>query len=400
MSSYRLSGIANDVLLREGAASARNESASTALLLAHVAEIERRKLYADEGYDSMRAFCVGAWGLCEYAAYRRIGAARAAIEFPAIFDAVADGRLSLTAVNLLAPALTKENAGELLEAAAGRTKRQLRELLAEKSAEPGSAALELAENSGISCNQLAPALVVTNGASNQRGPQAPDPMASPATQSAPPHLPLHAALGQEAHDDLAYLKALLGHVVPSGNLAQVLGHVFKAAIRELERQKFAVTSRSRSTASGKGESRQVPAAVRRVVFVRDGGRCTFVSEKGHRCESQTRLQFDHVIPVAKGGTSSADNVRLLCFTHNQLEARRAFGDEFIDRKRAEARRRSERKQSAARALSAENARKEEFWRELAANLAAREQAIELVPWLRDLASASAREVAPAASAPA
>ena len=386
MPNYLLSGLANDVLLREGAASARNESACTALLLAHIAEIEQRKLYADEGYDSMRAFCVGEWGLCEYAAYRRIGAARAAREFPAIFEAVATGRLNLTAVNVLAPALTRENANELLGAAAGRTKRQLQELLAARSAGTVAPSLGLVANPEISCNQLAPALVVTNGASTEHGPQVPDSTAAPAPQPAPPappQLPLHAALGQEAHDDLAYLKALLGHVVPSGNLTQVLGRVFKAAIRELERQKFAVNSRSGTPGKG-AKSCQVPAAVRRVVLVRDGGRCAFVSAKGHRCESQTRLQFDHVTPLAKGGTSSVDNVRLLCFTHNQLEARRAFGDEFIERKQAEARHRAEQKRTAARAQSAETTRKEAFWRELAANLEARERAIEVVPWLRGL----------------
>lgn len=397
MPNYLLSGLANDVLLRDGAASARNESACTALLLAHIAEIERRTLYADEGYESMCAFCVGVWGLCEYAAYRRIGAARAAREFPAIFDAVAGGRLSLTGVNLLAPVLTQENAGELIDAAAGRTKRQLRDLLAGRCAGPDAPALGLAASPDISCNQLAPALVVTNGASAEHGPQAPEPTASPATQSAPPapaQRSLHAVLGQEAHDDLAYLKALLGHAVPSSDLTQVLGRVFKAAIRELERQKFAVSSRSRSGTPGKGvSSRQVPAAVRRVVFVRDGGRCTFVSEKGHRCESQTRLQFDHVIPVAKGGTSTEENVRLLCSTHNQLEARRAFGPDLIERKRAEARRRAGQKQMAARALAAESARKAAFWCELADNLEAQDRAIEVAPWLRGRG-------APSPSAPA
>ena len=217
--------------------------------------------------------------------------------------------------------------------------------------------------------------------------------AAPAT----PHFPLHALLGQVEQDDLEYLKALLGHAVPSGNLTQVLGRAFRAAIRELERQKFAVTLRPRPGSRGLGKNpRRVPDAVRRAVFTRDRGSCTFVSAKRHRCESRTRLEFDHVTPVAKGGQSTVANVRLRCHTHNQLEAERAFGAGFMERKRAESRRRAEATRSAARAKVAERARKEAHVRELAANAEAQERAMEVVPWLRGLGF-SAREARRAAA---
>lgn len=50
--------------------------------------------------------------------------------------------------------------------------------------------------------------------------------------------------------------------------------------------------------------------IRRAVFRRDGGRCV-------RCESAELLQFDHVIPVALGGASTAENLQLLCATCNR-----------------------------------------------------------------------------------
>jgi len=396
MPSYRLSGLADDALLREGAASARNESASTALLLAHIAEIEARRLHATEGYDSMCAFCVGEWGLCEYAAYRRIGAARAARDFPAIFAAVADGRLTLTAVNLLAPALTPENAGELLAAAGHRTKRQVQDLLAERSVTAEAPARKAVAPAAASDDELAPALVVPEGAS--KGPRSEEPPATASpTSSAAPRFPLQAVLGPQEQDDLDYLKALLGHAVPSGELRQVLGRVFQAAIRELERRKFAVTSRSRTGAQrGKAGSRQVPRAVRRGVFERDHGHCTFVSAKGHRCESRTRLEFDHIRPVARGGQSTVANVRLRCHTHNRLEAERTFGAGFMECKREESRRRAEARKTAAKAKVAERVRKEARARELAANAEARERAMEVIPWLRGL-GVSEREARRAAA---
>lgn len=54
----------------------------------------------------------------------------------------------------------------------------------------------------------------------------------------------------------------------------------------------------------------IPEEVRRFVFRRDGGRC-------QQCGSQELLQFDHVIPVALGGSSEPENLQLLCASCNR-----------------------------------------------------------------------------------
>ncbi len=72
-------------------------------------------------------------------------------------------------------------------------------------------------------------------------------------------------------------------------------------------------------------ARNIPQAVRDKVFESDGGRCTFVGNDGKRCESDWNLQIDHIIPHARGGDNSPENLRLLCANHNKLEAERAFG---------------------------------------------------------------------------
>lgn len=43
------------------------------------------------------------------------------------------------------------------------------------------------------------------------------------------------------------------------------------------------------------------------------------------------LQIDHVIPCARGGTNSIENLRLLCERHNKLEAERVLGTNTIRR---------------------------------------------------------------------
>jgi len=77
----------------------------------------------------------------------------------------------------------------------------------------------------------------------------------------------------------------------------------------------------------------VPAAVKRAVWRRDGGRCSFVGANGRRCGSRDFLEFDHVDPVARGGKATVERVRIRCRAHNDLEAERTFGASFMARKR-------------------------------------------------------------------
>ena len=74
-------------------------------------------------------------------------------------------------------------------------------------------------------------------------------------------------------------------------------------------------------------------ATRKKVYQRDGGRCCYESQDGRRCSAAGRLEFDHIVPLAKGGSDDADNLRLLCRTHNQYAADVVFGKAFMDGKR-------------------------------------------------------------------
>ncbi|MEO5618344.1 MAG: hypothetical protein ABIS67_11270, partial [Candidatus Eisenbacteria bacterium] len=95
MKSYSLSHLSNQVLLRSLAALVAQNRATTADLLAHIAEVDARKLYLPAAYPSMFAYCVGELRLSEDSAFKRIRVARKARQFPAIFEAIADGRLHL-----------------------------------------------------------------------------------------------------------------------------------------------------------------------------------------------------------------------------------------------------------------------------------------------------------------
>jgi hypothetical protein len=102
-------------------------------LVAHIAEIDARKLYAREACASMFAYCTERLRLSEAEAYLRITAARVSREHPAVLAMLADRRLHLSAIARLAPVLTPANCGPVLARAIHASKRQILELVAELS---------------------------------------------------------------------------------------------------------------------------------------------------------------------------------------------------------------------------------------------------------------------------
>lgn len=322
MQSHSLTHVSDAVLLRDLATLMARDRMTTAEILAHIAEVDARRLYAPAGYSSMHAYCVGELGLSEDAAFKRIQAARAARQFPELFAAVADGRLHLVCVCLLAPHLNPSNSKELIQGASGKRKLEIEEWLAHRLApapiefkvgEVAPAQVEAGDQGSSACTEVAPAQV--------------EPLGSKRSET----LWVRAKLSRTK---LRYAQALLSHALPSGDLDHVLDRALDALIRQLERRKAGIAARPRQ-ARPSVRKRHVPAQVRRDVWERDGGQCTFVGANGKRCGERRLLEFDHIEPVARGGEATIQNIRLRCRTHNQFEAERAFGANFMNHKRTD-----------------------------------------------------------------
>ena len=115
------------------------------------------------------------------------------------------------------------------------------------------------------------------------------------------------------------MQDLLRHTIPTGDIAVVFERALTVLLNDLERTKLAATSRPRVSTLPVGGTRHIPASVKREVWARDEGRCTFVGHEG-QCGERGLLQFHHVIPYADGGPATAENIQLRCAAHNQYEA--------------------------------------------------------------------------------
>jgi 5-methylcytosine-specific restriction endonuclease McrA len=91
--------------------------------------------------------------------------------------------------------------------------------------------------------------------------------------------------------------------------------------------------------------------VRRNVWQRDEGRCTYLDARGQRCREQSGLEFHHQHPHARNGPANVENITLRCRSHNTLAAEQDFGRDVIRRKRRAARAKSIRAGAAPRAYS-------------------------------------------------
>jgi hypothetical protein len=303
---------------------AGSERHATAQLVAHLAELDRRRLYLGEGFSSLFAYCTGVLRLAENEAYNRIEVARAVRRFPALLDKLVDGSLSLTTVRLLAPHLAESNRDALLVAASGKSKREVEELIARYSPRPDVASSVRRLPGTASVLLAAPVTVPTPSA-------AVSPTATPVLAAGPMpavnRRPVVSPLSPDRYevrftasaatcDKLRLAHDLLRHAVPKGDPAEIFDRALTALLENLARQKCAATERprrSRGTAPG---SREIPARVRRAVWVRDHGRCMFRSVGGRRCNERAFVEFHHLDPHGVGGVATVGNIQLRCQAHN------------------------------------------------------------------------------------
>jgi 5-methylcytosine-specific restriction endonuclease McrA len=129
-------------------------------------------------------------------------------------------------------------------------------------------------------------------------------------------------IDEATYGDLCRLQQLMRHEIPDGDPARIIARAVSRHREHVEHRKFADLRGPPVSRVKALRSRYIPAAVRRAVLERDGGQCAFVGTRG-RCQEQGFLELHHVVPFAKGGTTTIDNLQLRCRAHNQYEADQA-----------------------------------------------------------------------------
>jgi hypothetical protein len=183
---------------------------------------------------------------------------------------------------------------------------------------------------------------------------------TPATVAADPLVPVRYRIEFTASERYVELleeaRDLLQHQIPDRDVTRVHELAMAAFVEQLRKRRQAASSRPRPPRSAKGsapervespevatersapervdgaeiapervDSRYVPADVRRAVWLRDEGRCTFEDSSGRRCSERAGLELHHEHAFALGGPTTTENLRLLCRSHNGLLAERDFG---------------------------------------------------------------------------
>ncbi|MBT9559401.1 MAG: HNH endonuclease [Myxococcales bacterium] len=355
-------GLSDLDLTRCVADCAARERQSLAGLLGFLAEFDARDLHEPAGFDALYKYLMHHFGWSASSAFKRIQAARACRCFPELLPAIAAGDLNLSAVCALAPVLKAENLSRVLFEAARLPREELKvyveDLRAEQAPEPGP-------QRPVTPFQLTLGAVIASescGASD-RTPIDPRwvPPPSPLERRAPELTSLNVKVDASFHALFARVRALCAHGPAGRDPARVLRRGLEMLLEAEEKRRFGaprkVKRRAEVASSADApavvtvsqistvppevteavvpdvvvaesgprvsyEREHVLAAVRREVYDRDDGCCTFVGDDGHVCGSRYAVQLHHRIAWAHGGSNTPENLTLHCGPHNRLVGKR------------------------------------------------------------------------------
>jgi len=318
-----LDGVSSEKIVAHLYELRRRELGLLVEFLWYLSEVERRRVHLEMGFSSTFVFCTDHLGMTKSAAFRRTKGAELLSRFPLAGEYLADGRLCLSAFVLLRDVL--EGDGRVvLDRAVGKSEDDVKVLVAamKPQEDPGELFRRLPNVNHVQVPAEPP--VDKSRIVNHVQVPAEPPVDKSRRDRVEPisedRRVLRMTVGQEFADDLAKVKAALSHQIPDGSLEKVL----HACLKEM-----LVTVEKRRKGTGKGRDgsttgRYVPVEVRRAVWERDGDRCAFVSNTGRRCGSTYQLELHHIDPFGKGGSTTVENLKVLCRQHNAFHAERDY----------------------------------------------------------------------------
>jgi hypothetical protein len=347
-----LKGLSDKDLLNRLNNLVRQEHDVTLDIVRHLVEVERRGLYAGKAYSSLFEYCRSEFGYSDASAWRRAGVATAIYRCPEALDLLEKGLVTMTALAQVAKLVTPD----LLKVICGKSREEV-ELIASAHGSKGATrdrtrpvmvAKKRTQEAVAGAPPAAgtpPALrpgdkaTVESGESSLRG----EVSLTNIKLEFEKKWKVEGLVSERVKQKLERCKSLLSSKYPKGvdydALFDELTEVFLEKTdpeRRIERRRKRSENKNNkapsATSTNHNQTRHIPAEVKDEVWVKYNGLCAFVGPGGKRCNSTHSLQFDHhPIPFARGGPSTAKNLRLLCAKHNRYTAEQAFGKRHIEK---------------------------------------------------------------------
>jgi uncharacterized protein YcbK (DUF882 family) len=285
-------------------------------VLHHLREIESRRLYASLGFASLFDYAVNELSYSASAAARRINAMRLLKDLPQeVEEALTGGKLSLSHLSSVQVFLkheknhqgrvySRDEKLDLVTQLQGTSQRQAEKILVSLS--PDSTFKHQERVRPVAQNLSEFKTVISDGLLKK----------------------------------LERVRELTVHRTQSGHWSEVLEIMADLAIEALDPALARISSRKVKEkeligvpgSTPKLASRYIPKPVKKSIFQRAQGQCEFVEPRTQsRCSCRSFLQVDHITPLALGGASVAENLRVLCQAHNIHAALRVFGSKKMEK---------------------------------------------------------------------
>src|SRR6185369_11984974 len=342
------------------------EHGALADFLVALAEFDRERRWLEMGHASLFSFLNRELGLSKGAASYRNAAAALIQRCSQVVAPLRSGKLCLSTVVELSRVLTPENQAAVLPRFLGASKWEAKVIAAElcpaespqrrvvvTAVVPAAPAVVARATPAAPPVPEPPAGNITYSGVRPgelgfvEGPPAPGVPCAPVRPVAKPDAAdpltadlsrLHVTVSKRFLAKLDAARDALSHSLPDANLEAVLEAGLDLLLAARDRKRGLVEKPRTAPPAPSESPRYVPAAVRREVFIRDQAKCQWPLTCGGVCGSTRRVQLDHIVPVALGGTSTVPNLRVVCAVHNIVAARLALGDRTMDRYTATGRR--------------------------------------------------------------
>lgn len=281
--------LTNSILIQELKQAVIEERKITAQILEYLREVEHRKLFIEMGYPSLFEFCRRELNYSEGSAQRRISAMRLLKEVPQVEEKIISGELSLSVVSQAQTFFKKQEKKN--DAYTVEEKLNLLSQLENTSARECERTLLT----------LDPELLRQD---NER------PISEDLTE-------IRITVDKEFSGKLEKLKNLLSHSHPEISTKEILSLAIDQLLAKKDLSMQITKSPPTSAVKQKSQTRYIPQAIRRAVWVKSKGRCCYRDPKtGRVCEARRFLEIDHITPYSQGGLNIVDNLQLLCSAHN------------------------------------------------------------------------------------